>query len=136
MTGRAWYLPYPLEGTTTMSTLRERIEDAAHRWDARGRRTGDLWTGWDFLIGYCWLFGPSGRAAGCSPEADEFIRASKACEGARYDALLSTREACASCGTTCRVENLAVCTECRRLACPSCASRQGYGCACGGELVG
>jgi hypothetical protein len=116
--------------------IADRIEAAAQRWNATGRAASELWTGMDFLVGYCWLFTAVGRRAGTSALTEEFIRACKAHVGSGYLSLLGLRSQCDLCGTPYKIENLSVCAECRLLHCPSCAGRKKWTCGCGGELVG
>jgi hypothetical protein len=114
-------------------TMKERVERRASAWEASGRHTSMLLSGFEFVCAYC-RFG--GRNKELSDAGLALIEKSYAKVGERgYWKILHTRSSCCMCRSKWRIENLGICGFCHRHYCCDCAS-SGTRCGCGGEIVG
>ena len=123
-----------------------RFQTLAAAWEAGGRDPAGLARhDWELAVLYLWVHSDGARREGLGASLEEFAATSwreKAdqCPG-WYDAFLRERDHCGLCGESYRVENLAICTDCKASRCPRCTepARAPNGNrlhVCGGEFVG
>ena len=118
--------------------INRKIEEWARAWE---NKEAGLLTGAQLWHAVRWCSSKSGRAAGLSDLALEFVKQSYVAHKKDYDGTARLRDICRGCGVEYRSENLLICVQCSRERCGACASRgeiNEYGdavCICGGIMV-
>ncbi len=118
--------------------INRQLEERARAWE---NKEAGLLTGARLWQAVRWCFSKSGRAAGLSDLAQEFVDQSYIENKEDYDGTARLRDICRGCGIEYRSENLLICVQCGRERCGGCASRgeiNEYGdaiCSCGGIMV-